>query len=194
MYYQKLFELVSNFKINITEEEILDILQMERRWPYCYFDDVENPKKHTQGFNVPVQVIGANDAVKMNYFYSRDGFLIFDEWKKTYDMGFTTMLSNILDIHKDLRDLRDEIFEYSGIKVYANLYLTNGGVGKCSPSWTHHNHQYPVIVKTIYGDVEWKLDDENITLSSGNTMFIKPEVNHSVINCPNKRLSLTINL
>ena len=178
------------------EENILNFLQIENRWPYLYFKDTENPRQGPSsiyGFETPIQVIVKENVVERNSFYDRTGKFIFDEWKKYYDLGFTTMISNVLDLTPELRKLRSKIFNIIGINVEGNFYLTNGGK-KVHSSWLPHKHHYNAIVKMIYGDTKWKISDDIIDYSGGDTILIPSETYHSVVECPNKRLSLTINL
>ena len=37
-----LYQIIDEFKIDIDEEDILNLLQIENRWPFKYFHDVEN--------------------------------------------------------------------------------------------------------------------------------------------------------
>jgi len=192
----EIYKIFESTNINLTEEDIFNFLQIENRWPYKYFRDVENPQSGPSsiyGFDTPIQVITKENHVEKDSFYSKTGTFIFDEWKKYYDFGFTTMISDVLDLTPELRKLRSEILKISGMKVYGNFYLTNGGK-KVQSSWLPHNHHYNVIVKIIYGDTTWKISDNNFNYSEGDVILIPPETYHSVIECPNKRLSLTVNL
>lgn len=164
--------------------------------PYQYFKDIENPKQGPSsiyGIETPIQVIVRENIVERNSFYDRKGKFIFDEWKKYYDLGFTTMISDVLDLTSELRNLRSKIFNIIGTNVEGNFYFTNGGK-KVQSSWLPHKHHYNVIVKMIYGDTKWKISNDLIDHSEGNVILIPSETEHSVVECPNKRLSLTINL
>lgn len=196
--YMDIYNIIDEHPISITEDKILDLLKIDRRWPYKYMQDIENPRvgpPSIYGFDNPVQVITSNNRVEFNSFYTRDGYFIFDQWKKYYDLGFTTMISDVLDLTEDLRSLRDTIFKYTGRNLMANFYLTNGRENTlCQSSWNPHDHVYPVAVKLIYGDTKWIIGDEEKQFFAGDTIFIPPKTTHAVIECPNKRLSLTINL
>jgi hypothetical protein len=192
----EIYNIIESYDINLTEESIFNFLQIEHRWPYQYFKDTENPRQGPSsiyGFETPIQVIVKENVVERNSFYDRTGKFIFNEWKKYYDLGFTTMISNVLDLTPELRKLRSEIFNITGINVEGNFYFTNGGK-KVHSSWLPHKHHYNVIVKMIYGDTKWKISDDIINYSEGDTILIPSETYHSVVECPNKRLSLTINL
>jgi mannose-6-phosphate isomerase-like protein (cupin superfamily) len=192
----EIYNIIESSDVNLTEENIFNFLQIENRWPYQYFKDVENPRQGPSsiyGFETPIQVIVKENIVERNSFYDRTGKFIFDEWKKYYDLGFTTMISDVLDLTPELRKLRSEIFNITGINVEGNFYLTNGGK-KVHSSWLPHKHHYNVIVKMIYGDTKWKISDDTLDYSGGDVILIPPETYHSVVECPNKRLSLTINL
>lgn len=197
-FHMDLYNIIDDHEIKITEDDILNLLKIEYRWPYKYMQDIETPRPgpaSVYGFDNPVQVITHNSAVEMNAFYSRDGKFLFDEWKKYYDLGFTTMLSDVMDLTEDLRSLRDTIFKYTGRNLMANFYLTNGNENNlCQPSWNPHEHAYPVAVKVIYGDTKWIIGTEEQQFFAGDTILIPPKTTHAVVECPNKRLSLTINL
>ena len=192
----EIYSIIESYDINLTEENVLNFLQIENRWPYQYFKDTENPRQgppSIYGLETPIQVIIRENVVERNSFYDRKGKFIFDEWKKYYDLGFTTMISDVLDLTPELRKLRSEIFNITGINVEGNFYLTNGGK-KVQSSWLPHKHHYNVIVKMIYGDTKWKISDDILNYSKDDVILIPPETYHSVVECPNKRLSLTINL
>lgn len=193
------YQLIEDCQINLSEDDILDLLQIENRWPYKYFQDTEDPRSESlssmYGYDTPIQVITIPNSVERTKFYTRDGKFIFDEWKKYYDLGFTTMISNVLDLTPELRKLRDKLFELSGINFNGNFYLTNDNITNIpKSSWLPHKHHYNVIVKMIYGNTKWKISNDVFEYSEGDVILIPPETYHSVVECPNKRLSLTINL
>ena len=192
----EIYNIIESSDINLIENDILNFLQIENRWPYQYYKDVKNTNQglsSVYGFDTPIQVIIRENIVERESFYDIKGKFIFDEWKKYYDLGFTSMISNVMDLTPELRKLRSDIFKITGINVQSNFYFTNGGK-KVQSSWLPHKHHYNVIVKMIYGDTKWKISNDLIDHSEGDVILIPSETEHSVVECPNKRLSLTINL
>ena len=62
------------------------------------------------------------------------------------------------------------------------------------PSFKHHSHPYPVVVKQIYGNSNWKLDEREFILKPNESLIIPAETMHGVTYKSDKKLSLTINL
>jgi mannose-6-phosphate isomerase-like protein (cupin superfamily) len=46
----------------------------------------------------------------------------------------------------------------------------------------------------IYGNSKWKVGEEYFDLKSGDVIYVPLGVDHSVVECTDKKLSLTINL
>ena len=125
-------------------------------------------------------------------FYDDSGLFLFDQWKKTYDLGFTSILTDVTDLTSDLRDLEDKIRKFSGTRGNANLYLSKGSENH-RVSFDEHMHDYDVIVKMIYGKSLWKIGNEYVEMEN-NTFLIPAHTSHCVVECKGKKLSLTINL
>jgi hypothetical protein len=192
--FEKIYKIVSEFQLNFKEEDIFNFLKIRNRWPYQYYHDIDFSNLTSKNFEYfcPVQCIGYNNNPIYDEFYDKRGRFIFDIWKKYHDLGFTTMISDVLDLNESLRFLQQKIFEVTGTSVIGNFYLT-GTVNDTIPSWKHHKHSYDVVVKSIYGKSLWKIDDSMVELED-NTIGILSNTYHSVISCPTKRLSLTINI
>ena len=195
-----LYNLVDDYEINLNEDDILNFLQIENRWPFKYFVDAENPRPNRPdiyGYECPVQAIVHGGNVTFTDFYDREGRFIYDEFKKFYDLGFSFMLSNVLDLTPELRGLRDKMRNYTGTRPTGNFYITNGESKnpRYTQSWKPHSHPYSAAVKIIYGTTKWIIGDQpKKDFSKGDTIFIPNETTHAVVECPGKRLSLTINL
>jgi len=192
----EIYDLVDKFNINFYEKDILNFLQIENRWPYKYIQDIELGKQNIpaiHGYDTPIQVITQENFVERDKFYNRNGKFIFDEWKKYYDLGFTTMISDVLDLTPDLRVLRNELFKITGMQLSANFYLTKGSSNK-KVSWLPHRHHYSVVVKVLYGKTKWRIGDKFIEYCENQTLLIPAETEHTVVECESDRLTLTINL
>ena len=175
---QEINKIVNDHEITLTEDDVFDLLKIKYRWPYQY-----SWNQHS------VEVLCEYGVTNVR-FYDRDGRFIFDEWKKYYDSGFTTILSNVFDLTPELRKLYDKIFALIGEQSNANLYFTKGSTNH-RISFPHHNHEYNVIVKPIYGESRWILGEKMFIPKQS---FIVPALTrHSVCESKEKKLSLTIN-
>jgi mannose-6-phosphate isomerase-like protein (cupin superfamily) len=192
-----IYHLVDSFKLEITEDDMFNFLKIGNRWPFRYFYDVENLRNTPAsvfGYDCPIQCITYGNIVSFEEFYDRKGRFLFDEWKKTYDAGFTSMISDVMDLNEQLRSLQKEIFNYTGRNVLGNFYLTKGCPDHKNPvSWRPHDHPYDVIVKIIYGKTKWKINGDMFDYEN-QTILIPSGTSHSVVECTGKRLSLTLNL
>ena len=178
---EKIHKFVNDIHIDMTEEDMLDILKMTRRWPYKYHWGQES-----------VEIL-TNFGRKHSCFFDGDHYLNYDAWKKFYDRGFLTMVVNCLDTTKKFRQINEFITDTTGGIPCGNAYFSKGAKD-IVPSWDPHEHRYWVIVKQIYGTCTWKLGDDKFDLAPQQSIVIPPGVPHAVINHENKRLSLTINL
>ena len=94
---QRICETVARCPVNMTEQDMFDCLSIKRRFPLLM--------KHI-GWDRPcvsVEVITGYGSKISHEFFDAHGYLIFDEWKKYYDLGFTTVVSNVLDLTSELR-------------------------------------------------------------------------------------------
>ena len=138
-----------------------------------------------------IEIIAENEYLVSDLFFKSDSYFDFERWKKFYDLGFTTIISNVLDLNEDLRLLNKKLTEHTGLVINGNLYFSKPGR---RASFSYHTHEYDVIAKQIYGDAEWKIDEKIYNLKPGNTCIIPKNVYHQVLNKENDKLSLTINL
>ena len=175
MYLETAAKIIGEHEINLTEEGMLDLLQIKYRWP-----------------EMAIEVINQCGNTSNGFFDSRK-FLIYDRWKKLYDLGFTTLLNNVMDLTSELRSLDNKLFEYKGSETNANLYFTTGTKDK-RPSFDPHHHDYHVIVKPIYGTCLWKINDRIEEITPEGVLILPAGTEHSVCPSEEPRLSLTINM
>jgi len=175
MYLETAAKIIGEHEINLTEEGMLDLLQIKYRWP-----------------EMAIEVINQCGNTSNGFFDSRK-FLIYDRWKKLYDLGFTTLLNNVMDLTSELRSLDNKLFEYKGSETNANLYFTTGTKDK-RPSFDPHHHDYHVIVKPIYGTCLWKINDRIEEITPEGVLILPAGTEHSVCSSEEPRLSLTINM
>ena len=177
----KIYDIVDNHEISLTEDDIHGFLQMYMRWPLNY--KCGQPS---------VEVITEYGLNSKGDFFDYNGVFVYDRWKKCYDAGFTTILSNVLDLTPQLRELSDKIFPYVGHHINGNFYFSPGATNK-RVSFPPHDHDYHVIVKPIYGKATWQINGE-VFKNSTRSIIIPAGASHSVNECPDKKLSLTLNI
>lgn len=174
-YLKECSDIIGSHKIDINEEKILDLLQIKLRFP--------------EG---SIEVINQSGMVSNNFFNAKR-FLIYEQWKRLHDLGFTTVINDVLDLTEQLRELNQRLFKIKGSDTIANFYFSNGTDTR-RPSFDPHQHEYDVIVKPLYGSCTWHVNDENFEATPESVIVIPRFANHSVSASPEKRLSLTVNL
>jgi hypothetical protein len=177
---KELVNIVEKTEIDLSEKQILEYLKIEKRWPINY-----------NWYNQPSVEIISNLGHSRNYFFNVDGYLDFEKWYEMYKLGFTTIISNVLDLNDSLRDLKNCIKTKLGTIVNGNFYFSLPGK---KASFNLHKHQYHVIVKQIYGDSDWMIGKNKFTLKSKQVTHIPINTDHAVMSKNNKKLSLTLNI
>tara|TARA_B100000287_G_C20514086_1_gene734238 strand:- start:140 stop:682 length:543 start_codon:yes stop_codon:yes gene_type:complete len=174
-YLDHAADIIGRHDITLTEEGILDLLQIKHRWP-----------------ERSIEVINQCGNTSNDFFNVR-GYLYYERWKRLYDLGFTTLLSNVMDLTAEFRSLDDKLYEYKGSETNANLYLSKGTTIK-RPSFDPHHHEYHVIVRPIYGTCIWEINGHKQEVNEQDVIIIPAGTEHSVIESEEPRLSLTLNL
>ena len=174
-YLEGAAQIIKKHEITLDEDGILDLLQIKYRWPEPALEVINQCQKKSDGF-----------------FDSR-GYVYYEKWKRLYDLGFTSLLSNIMDLTAELRSLDDKLFEYKGSETNANMYLS-AGTTKHRASFDPHNHDYHVIVKPIYGTCTWVINGKSQEVDPSDVLIIPAGTMHSVVENKEPRLSLTMNL
>ena len=177
----EILKIVDDHQISLEEEDIFDFLRITHRWP----------PKYPWGQS-SIEIIAQYQDTQQPFFNWSDGQFVFDEWKKLYDMGFTSIISSILDLNVELRSLRDKIFQYTGTYINGNFYFGIGST-KHRVSFPPHSHDYNVILKPLYGKPVWQLSGSEFE-SSKKSFLIRAGESHSVSKCVDKKLSLTLNI
>ena len=176
----KLKNIIKSIDVDLTEEDLFNFLKIKRRWPF----------KYTWGQS-SVQILSNNGYLQSNYIFDLDGFVNFEKWKKFYDLGFTSVISNILDLNDDLRNIYKQLSEATGLNINGNFYFSKPGQ---LASFEPHKHNYDVIIKQIYGQSNWVIEDNKFVMKPKDTCIIKKNSIHQVIDKKEKKLSLTINI
>tara|TARA_B000000532_G_scaffold174378_1_gene141322 strand:- start:179 stop:664 length:486 start_codon:yes stop_codon:yes gene_type:complete len=144
-----------------------------------------------------IHVINHCGVINQDFFDLNDSCINYDRWKKFYDMGFTTLMFNVLDLTEELRELNEKLLPIRGSNTLANFYFSKGTETR-RPSFDKHTHDYNVIVKPIYGKVHWKVNGEDIiadpVANPRNLIVVPAYTEHQVVASTEPKLSLTINL
>jgi len=172
---QQLESIIKDFQINLTEDKMLDLLQIKYRWRY---DTVEFIN-HAGNVN--------------NFLYDIDEHLNYEKFLELYNLGFPAIIPNIMDITSDLRELNKKLFKHRGCLTNGNLYFSSGSADH-RPSFDLHSHDYDVIVKSMYGPAKWQVGVSSFMLLPGETVIIPKGTVHGVLQSTEPRLSLTLNM
>lgn len=168
-----------NKRINLTEDNILEKLLDRKRWPKNY--------SHGQPSIEAIK----EDGTKHQDFFDSDNFLNSLDCIKCYEDGYTLILSDIGELNKDLWLIQQHLNKEFNRYINCNLYF---GTGKKSVSFPKHQHDYPVIVKNIYGKSKWIIDEKEILLQDQECIWFDKFIDHQVIEINNAKLSLTCNI
>jgi len=179
---ENLVNIVSKINIDLNEKDVLTFLKNEKRWP-----------PHYPNSQPSVEIINELGTKSMDFFETtRDGtFLNYDKWYELYENGYTTIISNVLDLNDELRNLRSLIKKEIGINVCGNFYFSRPGK---KASFDKHSHPYNVIVKQIYGKSKWLIGENKFVLEPNQTCLIPKNTGHAVIEKTENKLSLTLNI
>jgi hypothetical protein len=173
-YIEDCCQIVGNYNLSFSEEDILNFIQIRRRWSVGTLSVINYAKNET------------------NYLYENDGYLNYPKVKRMYDLGFTIQAPHILDLTKDLRDLNEKLFDIRGCDTTGNFYFSKGNNNL--PSFLPHTHDYNVVVKPIYGQAEWLVGEDTFTAGPDDVIFIPAKCPHAVTKGEEPRLSITFNL
>lgn len=194
LYIKKFVDYVKETTVNITEEMVFDWLKIRHRWP---LNGICPTLKH-QPWVESVAVL-TNIGIKSFSFYSTHNntgiYLDFDKWFWFHERGYVSTIADVLDLHQDLRNIEEKGREILGFNPHANFYFARkSNVEENTPSFAPHEHNYPVVVKQIYGESLWLLNGKQFTLKPQEVIYVPRETQHAVLNNSTDKLSLTINI
>jgi len=183
MYIKKITDTVKNFKIHLTENDILNFLKNTNRFPFRY-----------QNNQPSVEIIDNN---KKNCNFFTNNYIDFNKFKKEYDKGLTAIISNIFDLNETLKNLEKKLLKLTNNNylISANFYFGKGNINNIS--FEKHKHNVDVCIKQIYGTQKWHIwnnenDYNEITCKKNDVIFLKKDCFHQVVKAL-KRLTLNIN-
>lgn len=175
-----MFDYIINKKINLSEESILEKLLDRKRWPKNYLDGQPS-----------VEAI-KEDGTKHQNFFDQDNYLNSLQCIQCYEEGYSLILSNIGGLTQDIWLIENYLKKiYPTKDVNCNLYLGNG---KKSVSFNKHYHDYFVLVKNIYGNSTWIINEEKKVLKDQNCFWFDKQTDHQVVEINDAKLSLTCNI
>ena len=176
----KLAEEIKDFNINLTEGDILNFLKNKKRWPIRY------------PWGQPsIEIINNLSINSQTGLFDVDGLLNYENFYNLYELGYTSVISSVLDLNNELRELNKYLHKKIGSIVNANFYFSKGGQ---TASFKEHQHDYAVIVKQIYGIGYWKINRHELILEPQKSVLLPAECPHEVFKIVDKKLSLTINI
>tara|TARA_R100001510_G_C7628196_1_gene187610 strand:- start:596 stop:1141 length:546 start_codon:yes stop_codon:yes gene_type:complete len=170
---------ISNKKVNLTEQQVLERFYDRFRWPILY------------PWGQPSVEAINEDGDNYQDFFWKDNYIDTDKCIKTYLDGYTLILSNIGGFCTDTWEIQWMISDYFKKEVNCNFYL---GKGKKSVSFDKHSHEYSVLVKNIYGKSKWIIEEQEINLQNQDCVWFDKDVEHQVLSIDNKKLSMTCNI
>jgi mannose-6-phosphate isomerase-like protein (cupin superfamily) len=179
MLWSDFLTKVKEHKIHFTEEMLLERLLDKFRWPKNY------------PWGQPSIEIIDEGGQNQQYFFEKEGYLDPIKAIKAYEEGYTLILSNCGSLTKDTWIIQQMMNSYCKETVNINLYFGNG---KKSLSFDKHSHEYNVLVKNIFGESEWIIDDNKHVLNNQNVLVIPKNVNHQVTKINSPKLSMTCNM
>ena len=178
--FNNLLKEIEDFNINLTEEDILNFLKIKKRWPVRY----------TWG-QPSIEIINNIGKRSQTSLFDLDGYLNYENFYSLYQLGYTSILSCVLDLNNELRELNKFLHKKIGSIVNANFYFSKGGQ---TASFPEHQHNYAVMVKQIYGIGYWKINKHKLVLEPQKSILLPAECPHEVFKIVDKKLSLTINI
>jgi hypothetical protein len=183
--FELLHKYINDIQVNISENDVLELLKMKRRWHY------RTPHRRAySSLNGSVQIIDENGKTRTENMYDLEGYLIFKNTKEFYDRGFTLIITDVMDCFPEFRSIVKKSFELVGIEPKGNFYFSSAKNKKASLD--EHKDAYPIITKNIYGETLWTIDKNNVLLDKQNAIFLHTNVPHAVLENKSKRLSCTI--
>ena len=176
---KRLTDIIKECRIKLKEQDIMERLEDRNRWP----------RRYPWG-QPSVEAINTN-GLTHQYFFERDNYLNYPECIKCYEEGQTLILSDVGHFNKEISSIQKQLNEFFKKKINCNFYFGKGSKGV---SFKAHSHNYAVIIKNIYGESNWIIDDKEYILDKQDALFIDKNKRHEVVSIKKPKLSMTINL
>ena len=180
MIVEEIIKKIRDIEVNFTLENLFERIEDRLRWPIKY------------PWGQPsIEVIDKENLKHQNFFDIQDGFVDPLKCIDAYHQGYSLLFSNVGYLQKDITKIKNILDKNFNINCNMNLYL---GTGYKTPSFLSHTHEYPVLIKNIFGKSKWIIDNQEIVLEKQNCIFFNKEISHQVIEIMEPKLSLTCNL
>jgi hypothetical protein len=151
------------------------------RWPLFYRNDP----------NFPTIERIDDDGNKVQDFFYKDGFVQTEKLIDFYQQGYTVILSGVQYLLNDIQIISSRLSNTFKKEIDANCYFSKGNK---IVSFPKHNHEYPVIVKNVFGSSVWEIKGQEQFLEKNNVFFIDKTIDHHVKEIIEIKCSLTFNL
>ena len=113
----KLKAIVDSVDINLTEEDVINFLKNRKRWPFRY-----------PWGQASVEILSNRGDLQSRHIFNLDTYLNFNEWFKFYNLGFTTVISNVLDLDRGKRPGNFDSFkDLTKLTQFFNCIHFSGG-------------------------------------------------------------------
>jgi hypothetical protein len=170
---------INSKKISLNENDIIERLIDRHRWPFKY---------HT---GHPTLERIDDTGRKWQDFYSEDGWPDIEKVLALYNQGYTFILSGVQSFNSEILEITKLISSHFNIYVNANMYI---GKGLKSISFDKHWHDYSVIVKNVFGESGWIIDQKYLKLQNQDSIFIPAHTDHQVIEIFDVKATITFNI
>jgi len=179
MINNDILDKIERIKVNLTETDVLDKLLDRMRWPKNYL------------FGQPSVEAIKEDGTKHQDFFDEDGYLNSAKAIKCYEEGYSLILSNIGGFNRETFLIQETLNHYFKKIINCNFYFGNG---LKSTSFDKHSHEYPVIVKNIYGQSKWVIAEKELILNGQDVIWFDKNTDHQVVKIYDAKLSMTCNI
>ena len=152
--------MINDFSFNISEEHILESLKDPVRWrsvtePNCWGQNCDSTGD--------VEYINKVDGKCSEGLYNQRGWLIYSQFLKKYNEGYTFILSNVQRLNRELRTFTNIIEDKLGSEIFINCYFSKG---LQKPSFEPHTDIENIAIKNLYGVSHWVLNEQNFILGN----------------------------
>ena len=180
MVEDNFFQIIKDIKVNLSEEIVLERLHDRLRWPKIY-----------QHFNQPSIEAILEDGSKTQDFFCDDGYIDAEKCIKKYQEGYTLIFSQVGSFCRDTLLIQNILKEKFKKHVWCNFYLGNG---RKSVSFKKHRHEYAVVVKNIFGQSKWIINEQPIILKNQEVIYFGKDIDHQVVEINNAKMSMTCSI
>jgi len=170
---------LNKVKVNLSETEVLDRLLDRMRWPKNYIDGQPSVEAITE------------EGEKHQIFFDEDHYINPSKAIRVYEEGYSLILSNVGGFNHSTFLVQEILNDHFQKRINCNFYFGNG---LKSVSFEKHSHDYPVIVKNIYGTSKWIINKREVILKDQDVIWFDKNTDHQVVEISDAKLSMTCNI